>query len=85
MRMTVVALALVVGGCGGGDDPEADPAAEFRADAMVWAETLCETNGGLRRVLDESYSYSRNGTLLDVGLRCRCRNGTIVNTPMRRE
>jgi hypothetical protein len=83
MRAAVLSLAILAG-CGGGGS-EVDPMAEFRADAMVWAETLCETNGGLRRVLDESYSYSRNGTLLDVGLRCRCRNGTIINTPMRRE
>jgi hypothetical protein len=83
MRAAVLSLAILAG-CGGGGS-EVDLEAEFRADAMVWAETLCEPNGGLRRVLDESYSYSRNGTLLDVGLRCRCRNGTIINTPMRRE
>lgn len=82
-KLTFIA-ALVLAGCGGSDEPE-DDKTRYRAQALERAETVCETNGGLRTVHNELYSYSRNGSLLDVGLDCECSNGYRFRTLMRRE
>lgn len=81
-KLTFIA-ALVLAGCGGSDEP--DDKAHYRAQAIERAETICEAQGGLRVVYSEAYSYSRNGSLIDVGLDCECGNGYRFRTLMRRE
>lgn len=85
MLYRIAALsAVLLAGCGGSDS-EPDTDEQLRTSAMARAEQICSTQGGVKVVTREFYSYSRNGSLLDVGLVCECHNGAVFRTPVRRE
>jgi hypothetical protein len=72
-----LALAVLIAGCGGGDDPAPSIEASRRA-AMESAEETCSTRTGLGHIyIKERQRFHPDGSFRDLSILCQCGDGYL--------